>query len=157
MAVPEGQRGEGRFTVLVKANMLAIYTIKICNNKNVFLEQYQSALTNDIIRTAKDIFIYCWTANNILIRKTDEDKEEKKKVDECFEAWKAHAEKGNSKKLIRRMEEFYAALWKEDEHGRHEHGEKTENDQRTEKHGGHAGTDRKTAGDDRVRGRDGRR
>lgn len=81
----------------------------------------------------------------------------KKKVDECFEAWKAHAEKGNSKKLIRRMEEFYAALWKEDEHGRHEHGEKTENDQRPEKHGGHAGTDRKTAGDDRVRGRDGRR
>lgn len=80
MSVPEGQRGEGRFTVLVKANMLAIYTIKICNNKNVFLEQYQSALTNDIIRTAKDIFIDCWTANNIMIRKTDEDKEEKIKA-----------------------------------------------------------------------------
>ena len=104
MSVPEGQRGEGRFTVLVRKGRMT-----------------------------------------------------KKKVDECFKAWKAHAEKGNSKKLIRRMEEFYAALWKEDEHGRHEHGEKTENDQRPEKHGGHAGTDRKTAGDDRIRGRDGRR
>lgn len=81
MSVPEGQRGEGKFDTLVKANALAIYTIKICNNKNVFLPEYQNALTNDIIRTAKNIFIYSWTENNILIQKSDP-------VDRIKEKWK---------------------------------------------------------------------
>ena len=35
----------------------------------------------------------------------------RKKVDECYEAWKAHAEKGNTKKLLKRMDEFYLGLW----------------------------------------------
>ena len=52
MAVPEGQRGEGRFTVLVKANL------KSCG-------------------------------------------------------WKDHAAKGNSFKLIQRMEAYYNKLWEE--------------------------------------------
>lgn len=33
------------------------------------------------------------------------------KVDESFKAWKNHAEKGNSFKLIRRMEQYYKSLW----------------------------------------------
>lgn len=37
----------------------------------------------------------------------------RKKVDKCFESWKAHASKGNSTKLIRRMEQYYTELWKE--------------------------------------------
>lgn len=37
----------------------------------------------------------------------------KEKVDECFGAWKAHAEKGNSYKLINRMNQYYLGLWKE--------------------------------------------
>lgn len=70
MAVPEGKRGERKMEVFTKANNLAIYTIKICNNKKVFLPEYQSALTNDIIRTAKDIFITAWDANGIRVTKT---------------------------------------------------------------------------------------
>lgn len=38
----------------------------------------------------------------------------KEKVDECFKAWKAHASKGNSEKLIKRMDNFYKELWKGD-------------------------------------------
>ena len=36
----------------------------------------------------------------------------RKKVDECYQAWKAHAEKGNTQKLLKRMDEFYANLWR---------------------------------------------
>lgn len=82
MSVPEGQRGKGKFTVLTKANMLSIYTVKICCNKKVFLPEYQHALTDDIIRTAKDIFIHCWTANNIRVGKDEEKRKERRRLQE---------------------------------------------------------------------------
>ena len=37
----------------------------------------------------------------------------REKVDECYEAWKNHASKGNSKKLLQRMDKYYRDLWKE--------------------------------------------
>ena len=55
-----------------KARELALHTIKICNNKNIFLPEYQSALTDDIIRTAKDIYISVWSANNILTKTSEQ-------------------------------------------------------------------------------------
>lgn len=67
MSVPELQRGEGKFEVLIKARNLTSYTLQICTNENVFRPQYQNALTNDIIREAKDIFMKCFTANNIML------------------------------------------------------------------------------------------
>lgn len=82
MSVPEGQRGKGKFTVPTKANMLSIYTVKICCNKKVFLPEYQHALTDDIIRTAKDIFIHCWTANNIRVGKDEEKRKERRRLQE---------------------------------------------------------------------------
>lgn len=36
----------------------------------------------------------------------------KSKVDECYQSWKAHAGKGNSYKLLKRMDEFYRNLWR---------------------------------------------
>lgn len=36
----------------------------------------------------------------------------KSKVDECYTSWKAHAGKGNSYKLLKRMDEFYKNLWR---------------------------------------------
>lgn len=51
---------------------LALHTIKICNNKNIFTEEYQDALTNDIIRCAKDIYIYAWDANNVYVKKGED-------------------------------------------------------------------------------------
>jgi len=45
-----------------------------------------------------------------LVKKGERTRE---KVDECFEAWKNHAAKGNSYKLIQRMDDYYKNLWKE--------------------------------------------
>ena len=59
---------------------------------------------------------------NIKIRKrklrkykslVDEGKMTREKTDECYKAWKAHANKGNSYNLLKRMDEYYANLWKE--------------------------------------------
>ena len=36
-------------------------------------------------------------------------------VDKCYTAWKAHASKGNTNKLIRSMDKYYENLWKEGE------------------------------------------
>ena len=68
MSVPEGQRGDGKLKAIVKAMELASYTLAITKNKNVFPLEYQSALTDDIIRTSKDIYLKAFTANNILVK-----------------------------------------------------------------------------------------
>ena len=67
MSVPESRRGHGKFEVLVKANDLAVYTIRIASNPKTFDVKYQTALADDIIRTAKDIYIKCKTANDIRV------------------------------------------------------------------------------------------
>lgn len=72
MSVPESERTKSKFLVLVKADELAVYTIKITNNPNIFLPAYRSALTDDIIRSAKNIFVHCFNANNIRV---DNDRE----------------------------------------------------------------------------------
>lgn len=77
MAVNVGQRNipdtpaNRQLEACNKALELAIHTIKICKNKNIFLPEYQDALTNDIIRCAKDIYILAWSANNIYVRRGD--------------------------------------------------------------------------------------
>lgn len=86
MSVPETQRGEGKFNVLVKAQELCVYTIQICCNQNIFLPEYQNALTNDIISTAKDIFKLCWTANNVKVEcKYDHAKRKELQLKACEE------------------------------------------------------------------------
>lgn len=72
MSVPEHKRGKSKFEVFIKAQSLCIHTIKNCTNQNIFLPQYQNALTNDLIQTSKDIFIDCWTVNNIMIRSKED-------------------------------------------------------------------------------------
>ena len=74
MAVNVGQRNvpdtpaNRQLEACQKAMDLAIHTIQICKNKNIFTEEYQDALTNDIIRCAKDIYIYAWSGNNIYVK-----------------------------------------------------------------------------------------
>lgn len=36
----------------------------------------------------------------------------REKVDECYRSWRAHAERGDSTKLLRRMDAYYRDLWK---------------------------------------------
>ena len=59
---------------------LAIHTIKICSNKNIFKVEYQDALTNDIINCAKDIYVLTWEANNIYVKAGDRNAWNKREV-----------------------------------------------------------------------------
>lgn len=42
-------------------------------------------------------------------------KRTKEKVDECYESWKNHASKGDSYKLLQRMDRYYRDLWRNTE------------------------------------------
>lgn len=64
--VPDTERNR-RFDAGEKAMDLALHTIKICSNKNVFDAEYQEALTDDIIRCAKDVYIYAWRGNKVYV------------------------------------------------------------------------------------------
>jgi hypothetical protein len=79
VSVPVNKRAKGKFEVLIKARELAKYTIEITKNTKVFKPEYQTALTDDIIRTAKNVFIKCWTANNIRVN-TKEQAEERNRL-----------------------------------------------------------------------------
>ena len=68
MAVPEGERGEGRFSLPIHAEELVRYTMIITANDKVFTPAYQRALTDDIIDTAKNIYLDIREANDISVR-----------------------------------------------------------------------------------------
>ncbi len=68
MSVPVGERSEGRFSLLIKAEYLTRYTILITSNEKVFAPAYQRALTDDIIDTAKNIYLDLREANDISVR-----------------------------------------------------------------------------------------
>lgn len=74
MAVNVGQRNvpdtpaNRQLEACEKAMELALHTIKICQNKKIFKAEYQDALTDDIIRCAKNIYVYAWTGNNVDMR-----------------------------------------------------------------------------------------
>ena len=82
MSVPESKRGHSKFEVLINANELAIYTIRITSNPKTFSEQYKSALTDDIVRTAKDIYIKARTANDIRVAGSEYKAQERKRLQE---------------------------------------------------------------------------
>lgn len=65
--VPASERTESKLKVFIEARNLAVYTIQICNNEKVFLPKYKSALTDDIVQTAKDVFIFAYKANDIRV------------------------------------------------------------------------------------------
>ena len=68
MSVPVSERDEGKFTLAVKAEYLARYTIEITANENVFLPEYRRAVTDDIISTAKNIYLEIREANDVIVR-----------------------------------------------------------------------------------------
>ncbi|MBQ3281546.1 MAG: four helix bundle protein [Eubacterium sp.] len=75
MAVNVGQRNvpdtpqNRQLEACQKAKELALHTIKICKNKNIFTEEYQEALTNKIIRCATDIYLTAGRGNDVYVKK----------------------------------------------------------------------------------------
>ena len=53
--------------VCIKSRDLAVYTLQITKNKNIFSVDYQDAITDKIISTALNIHSLVWAANNILV------------------------------------------------------------------------------------------
>lgn len=67
MSVPQYERGEGKFTVLIEANSLVCYTLQICSNEKNFDPKFQKVLMDDIVSTTKDIFTESFSANEIKV------------------------------------------------------------------------------------------
>lgn len=67
MSVVEGARNKGKLEVIIKALDLADYTIKITANEKIFDPKFRAAVTDDLVAHAKDIYLICWTANNIRV------------------------------------------------------------------------------------------
>ena len=82
--VPEYKRKKSTCEAIIKARHLATYTIQICANSKVFLPEYNSSLTDEIVHDAKEAYIL---------------------------AWEAHAKKGNTYHVRARMRRFYDELW----------------------------------------------
>lgn len=68
MSVIKAKRGEQKLEVLTKARELAVYTIKITSNEKVFIKEFQEPITNDLIRTSKNIFMNLFEANNCSLK-----------------------------------------------------------------------------------------
>lgn len=68
MSVPVGEREEGKFSLLIKAESLARCTIEITANEKVFLPEYRKQVTDDIVETAKNIYLGIREANDVNVR-----------------------------------------------------------------------------------------
>lgn len=97
MAVNVGQRnvadtpGNRALYACDEARRLAIHTIKICNSQNIHHERKR------LYRMARKV------------KRGDATRE---KADECYDAWKSYASKGNTYKVIQRMDAYYKDLWR---------------------------------------------
>lgn len=69
MAVPEGERRPCKMDVFMHELDLVTYTLQITRNEKIFLPEYKGCVTDDIVETAKNIYIDSWDANNIRVQK----------------------------------------------------------------------------------------
>lgn len=67
MAVVKSKRSEGHLTVLVKANELAMHTIKVCSNEKNFPKHYRWCITSRIVEAALDINNNITMANAVYV------------------------------------------------------------------------------------------
>ena len=125
MSVPVPQRGHGELEVNTKARVLTVYTLKILENEKWFPKE-QIAFITKLQDCAIEIQALCWEANNIKVgdsmeryRRRIELQDEagkcsRENVDASWGTWIDHISKGNSYRLIQRLNKFYSDLWKGD-------------------------------------------
>lgn len=63
MSVVKSKRGKSKFEVLIKANELAAFTIRICSNEKNFPKRYRWTITSKIVDEAIDICRFIRKAN----------------------------------------------------------------------------------------------
>lgn len=69
MSVVKSKRGKSKFEVLVKANKLAAFTIRICSNEKNFPKRYRWTITSKIVNEAIDICRYIRKANKRVLNR----------------------------------------------------------------------------------------
>ena len=67
MSVPKDSRTEGNLRAHILARNHALYVIQITQNEKIFDPMYHQAITDDLVRTSKQIFDLLWTANGIKV------------------------------------------------------------------------------------------
>ena len=81
MAVPEGERRPCKMDVFMYELDLVTYTPRITRNEKIFLPEYKGCITDDIVETAKNIYIDSWDANNIrVLKRGDSNWEERNRL-----------------------------------------------------------------------------
>jgi hypothetical protein len=51
-----------------------------------------------------------------MVQKVKRGEKTKERVDEHYRTWKAHARKGNTYNMLKRMDEYYKSLWEDDQY-----------------------------------------
>lgn len=67
MAVPKSQREKTPLTVLVEANTLVCYTIRLCTDESKFPKRYRWCLTQEIVQSAVDMKANVARANSVYV------------------------------------------------------------------------------------------
>ena len=131
MSVVKSKRTKGKMEVITKAHDLAEHTVRICSNEKNFPKRYRWCITAKVVDSAIRFlgFTYRLTPSGRVILRMNKDKisHERRKlkkqiaraiegkmtykaVNDCFRSWKAHANNGDSYKLIGMMNKFYKRL-----------------------------------------------
>lgn len=80
MAVVKSDQQDNIYTKFLAARKVSAYTIRICSNQKVFLPEFKGAVVDDLIETAKRIFIDAWEANDIRVE-TAQDWEDRERLE----------------------------------------------------------------------------
>lgn len=71
MSVPKSKRKQSELDVLVEADTLATYTIKLCTNEKKFPKRYRWCITQQIVSAAVSVAKYTSMANAIVANTED--------------------------------------------------------------------------------------
>ena len=70
--VRECDRRQGKLEVFNKARELAIYTIKICQNQNIFSPETDPVTVDNLRKNARDAYVLAWLGNNVRVRNEED-------------------------------------------------------------------------------------
>jgi hypothetical protein len=99
------------FYAVDEAKNLAVHTIQICANESIFLPKY-IATTSMLRNIALQIYENAWLANNVKIVTAEDWKLRREHQKIAAAKCNSLLAKGNSYKLLQRMDAYYKNLWR---------------------------------------------
>lgn len=116
MSVPEGKRTESKLRVQTQSRELARHTMQLCSNEKIFPKRDRWILSSRIMDTALEIMENVKRRRRKMrnqLRLVMGEKMTVPKFMESYKSWRAHASKGSSNQLLRRMDEYAVGLLEE--------------------------------------------